>query len=351
MSQLSDCVSQKDRTRKVPLRDARLDYLKGVSILGVVLIHVSFPFSDVLRFCVPVFVAIWAYHLEFKLVRTETEQVWRFTWEAFVRLLIPFVFWTLIYLFLFRTSAEWKATSWQTKLNGWLGGFGWPGQYYFLILFQLIWVMPVIRNWVTPKSVWAVLILTVLLDALVCYLWAGNHVISGVGYRCFVFWILYAFLGIAFARSYPRKMPWLFSVAVVSCLAIPIEYHGLSARYENVPIYLLPSVTLGSTALLLAASSRFMPIVANFGAPEQWMLKLLSYIGRHTFLIFVGNVLIINCLTELVSISTNSTGGEVLAKVGFAVAAIIGSLAIGTLLRRLGLGPLIGERRLSKGPR
>jgi hypothetical protein len=39
------------------IRDVRSDYLKALAIIGVVAIHAGFPYADIFRFGVPIFIA------------------------------------------------------------------------------------------------------------------------------------------------------------------------------------------------------------------------------------------------------------------------------------------------------
>ena len=126
-------------------RDIRSDYLKAAAIIGVVCIHVSLPFADAFRFCVPVFVAVWAFYFDRGLSRRNTQAAWVYVTRRFWGLFVPYLFWTVLYVSLFHSRSEWEQVPLHTLIGGWFGGYGWHGQYFFIILFQLTCLMPWFR--------------------------------------------------------------------------------------------------------------------------------------------------------------------------------------------------------------
>jgi fucose 4-O-acetylase-like acetyltransferase len=322
-------------------RDIRSDYLKALSIIGVVIIHAGLPYADIFRFCVPVFVCLWAFHYEKGLTCHKPEEIWKYVKHKFFRLFIPYIFWTALYIFLFRMPSEWRTTSIHTIVNGWFGGYGWAGQYFFIILFQLTWFFPLLRQWVNSRTVWIMLIAGTVLNASVVYFLSGNRIISVIGDRLFLYWLPYVFLGVAFARGYPRPFPKLLPFAVVLLLTVPSEYSVLAAIDGGGAVYLQPSTVLGSIALLIAISPRL-----SFNKPYSfpsvpWIGKVVSHIGQNSFIIFVMNPLILKCFHSIDLMSGNLFI-SIIAKTVLVSITIAISLAISLVLRRLGLSIIIG---------
>jgi fucose 4-O-acetylase-like acetyltransferase len=324
------------------IRDARSDYLKALAIIGVVAIHAGFPYADVFRFGVPIFIAIWAFHYESGLSRRKPGQLRDYIKKRFLRLLIPYIFWSMLYVLLFRAPSTWLTTPIHTILGGWFGGYGWSGQYFFILLFQLTLLFPLLRQWVTKSSVWFVLLAGIALDAVVIYFLFTNHTISGIGDRLFVYWIPYVFLGIACARGYPKSLPWLLPFAILSLLAIPGEFNLLSATNSRISVYLLPSVVLGSVALLIALGPRPFTTKSHQHQSEPWIKKAVIYIGQHSFVIFVANPLFLDIARRL-GLTLGQSPIEFFWRIILISWVISSSLILGWILRRSGLSALIGE--------
>ena len=326
--------------RQLEHRDSRSDYFKAGAILAVVCIHAGMPYSNAVRFCVPAFIVIWAFHFERALSRRSPREFLPYVAQRFVRLLVPYLFWTALYLVLFRSASEWKQMPVHTIIGGALGGYGWPGQYFFVILFQLTLLVPFFRRWVNPRSVWISLAAGLLLNTIAHYLLFRYWVVSGLGDRVFVYWVCYVFMGVAFARGYPRAVPALVIVAILALLAAPSELGDLMAANRRVSPYLLPTVTIGSFALLLALGPRFGASVDPFHQNDHWLSKAVVFIGQRSLVIFVANPL----FTEGAFRNGFGPSNELLlSKIALVGIAVAGSLVLGEILRRLKLGVLVGQ--------
>ena len=246
-------------------RDQRSDYLKAISIFGVVCIHAEIPYSDIFRFSVPVFITIWAFYYERGLLNREQHQTWKYASKRFSSLFVTYLFWTSVYLLLLHSSSDWRITPIHTIIGSWFGGSGFPGQYFFLILFQLTWLLPLFRSFVNPHSVWVAFIVGLFVNILATYwLFPHNYIAYAIGYRIFIYWLPYAFLGIALARGYPRRIPSLLPLSFLFLLLIPYDFFNATIFNNknflvNLPpsVYLLPSVILGSFTLLVSVAPRF----------------------------------------------------------------------------------------------
>lgn len=314
-------------------REARTDYLKAAAIFGVVYIHAEGMFSGFFRFCVPIFIGLWAYYYECGLARRERVVHTAYVFDRFVRLLVPYLFWTVIYLSVFYTAADFQEMPWHTIIGGMFGGYGWAGQYFFIILFQLTLLMPLLRQWVNKYSVWAVIAIGLLINAITDYVLFENRIISGLGDRLFIYWLPYVFLGIALARGYVGRKPKLLILALGILMLAPMELSGLP---DGSP-YLVPSVVLGSVLLLLAAAPNSVTMAQkSMDMPARpYLLHITEYLGRNTFPIFVSNVLFMEILKR--------AGWSVPGSPGLIAGALVGGVIVGWLFRRLRLGMLVGS--------
>jgi fucose 4-O-acetylase-like acetyltransferase len=318
------------------VRDLHADWLKAAAIVGVVCIHAGLPFHDVFRFGVPVFVGLWAFYLEKALSRRRPETHARFLVQRMVELAVPYLAWTLLYIEKFYAS-RWSATPLHTIVGGWFGGYGWSGQYYFVILFQLTLLFPLLRRCVAQVPTLPVIAAGVALNVLAGYWLLDHRWIGAVGDRLFIYWIPYVVMGIALARGQFRRTPGLVMVAVLLLLAAPFETESPSEHSA----YLASTVTIASLLLLVAAvaADRAAPARSNPGL----LARGIAFMGRNTFAIFVGNVAMLEVLKSTgFTPSAVSRAGQ-LGLLAVVAATLAGCLCIGWLLKRLGQGILVGK--------
>jgi surface polysaccharide O-acyltransferase-like enzyme len=187
------------------------DLLKSLAIFGVVYIHSgalagqTAPISytkALFRFGVPVFILIWAYFQERSYLGGRSWQ--SVVPQKFLALMIPFAVWSLMYFLL---AADFSAlTPASAVTRHWLG-YGWAGQFFFIILFQLIVVFPLVRR--IRLEAWSLVVLFLAFAAL----FVGVNALSWpdwfikLGFRPFLYWLPYAFLGIYLARNPQRYLP------------------------------------------------------------------------------------------------------------------------------------------------
>lgn len=326
-----------DLSYRVSARDTRSDELKAAAILGVVCIHAGLPSADILRFCVPVFITLWAFHYELGMKKHSDH--WHYACLRFYRLAIPYFFWTMLYLLLLHPATDWTSTPLHTILGGWFGGYGWAGQYFFIILFQLTWLFPLMRHRVTFVTLCCAVVFGLIMNTLTDYYLFRYNLIRNLGDRLFIYWLPYVFLGIVFARGFPRAPYWLLLGALALLLA-PAEIANLVRINGHASPYLVPSVTVGSIALLLTAGPRWRPNQYRLSPMQLPFIEWIRYIGRNSFPIFVCNPLILLLAQWTVS-PPDQFVWSCLSKVLMVVVAVVGSLLAAWALRRLGLGLLI----------
>lgn len=270
------------------------DVLKAAATVGVVCIHGGFLLggrSDVLetlttssRFCVPVFIGLWAYFAEMSLM-SKPLNTRGFIQAKLGPIVLPYLFWSLLYLFL---QLDVTTLSPARLLSHHMLGYGWSGQYFFLILFQLPFVFLPLR-WIYTRPVLAAACLGC---CVALYTWSGWFYdafptsLKLLAVRPFVYWVPYVLLGILLARHRTLRLPLIAAVAV---LLMPIEAHYLLEAGKRFQSYLTPAVLLGSVALLAAVTNRTWSWRKGAGGGA----RLIQYVGANTFPIFVLNPLVI----------------------------------------------------------
>ncbi|MCX2481154.1 acyltransferase [Pedobacter sp. MC2016-15] len=287
-------------------RNANADILKSLSIFAVVFIHGShlLPFSasaidfsktqvefiqNLFRFCVPVFIYLWAYFSEKSFIKRGDGNAFKRLYQLF----IPFFVWSVVYLLL---TADFSTLTVKSLITKHWVGYGWSGQYYFIILFQLIILFNIIRK-ITPvlsKFTSVIILLSIGFYALISYTsWFEHGVMEKLSYRPFVYWLPYMIVGILHAHkniiniSLPPVLIWL------SPLLILAEILYLKPGLENV--YMLPSVFICTLLLTSAVNSgpTYAELPAAFG-------RLVQSMANQTLGIFCLNPLVILCLSPLI---------------------------------------------------
>jgi hypothetical protein len=296
-----------------------------------------------MRFCVPVFVALWAYYFETGLSLRPASEHLRYARDKFVRLLVPFLFWTAVYLPIRHPPADWPTTPWSVHLDWWTGG-GWPGQHFFIILFQLVPFVLLTRRAAGPRVVWALVAAGPVgfLAAELAYV--HDPALRWGGERLFVHWLPYAALGFGLARGYVPPLPAmpLVVVAAVALSLSPAEARAMEAARPDPPRTVLVSACVGSLALLLALGPRPSRPAVTPGS-GGWFDAVVGYVGRNTYPVFVLHVLVLT--------PAGAALGEVLmtpglvgasARAVLVVCVVAACLGLARMIRRAGLGVLIG---------
>jgi hypothetical protein len=267
-------------------REMGPDLVKGIAAVGVVAIHASGSIAitpravavivDWSMLGVPLFVIAWSYNVG----RSWEEGAGNFVWlgRFYRRLIPPFLIWSLFYEVL---SGEALHFDISTFTHHWTGS-GWPGQYYFILLFLLAPFVPVLRFIVSRNAAAAIVVGT----TLVCFTaYSVNlYVPHGIlAQRWFPFyWLGYATAGLWIARSGIRIHPaWCVILPIVMSIWSYVD-HSIRPpleHYFTIPIF-LSSLIIGAVVLPRKTSgSRFNAIFVR--------------VGRSSLAVFVLNPLLV----------------------------------------------------------
>jgi surface polysaccharide O-acyltransferase-like enzyme len=304
-------LTQQDNSSQLnqPVVTSRLaspDILKAIAILSVVFIHGSslIPYrvlgpdftpselglgARALRFCVPIFIFLWAYFSEKSTLKRGPESML----PRLRKLAIPFIFWSLVYMLL---TANFKHLGIGSVMSKHWSGYGWSGQYYFIILFQLIILFPIIR-FITHKIsgfLPVIYIVSILFYCVLTYSGIFNiSVVSKINDRLFIYWIPYVVLGILYANKSIFRFSAPLIVAGVLLTIIPLEIYWLHPK--STINYLLPSIFI--CTLLLVST---MEAKLTYNNLPNWLSKLVHSLASQTLGIFCLNPLIIILLKPLI---------------------------------------------------
>jgi surface polysaccharide O-acyltransferase-like enzyme len=329
-------------------RSFSADFLKVISIFAVVFVHGSFliPFTPsylkwmvpVMRFCVPVFILLWAYFVEKSIAKRENGYEYLFT--RFYHLLIPFIFWSSVY---FALTADWSSLNLAKIITMHWSGYGWSGQYYFIILFQLIPLFLIIRfiSSFLLNRLWLVVVISILFYSFIAYSSLFDiGSVKKVSDRLFIYWIPYVITGILLAKKgIPSKFVIPIIAALLLLLLIPVEVYLTPNHTIKSTPYLLPSVFISS--IILAVSFLQKPLTISSINPN--LRGIMDTVAKNTLGVFCLNPLIILLLKPfLLTIEPLQFWGSFIILPIISTFLIIGiCLVIIYILKKIRLGILV----------
>lgn len=138
-------------------RMLELDFIRILGMLAVIIIHVSaayiykmnvaYVYNQIVRFAVPIFVILSGAVLYYKYQGNEDINVFDFYKKRFIKILIPFILWTLIY-----RLYEYRNVLLEIDKTDFLFGYikdllrGREHLYFVIIIFKCYLVYPIIKN-------------------------------------------------------------------------------------------------------------------------------------------------------------------------------------------------------------
>lgn len=320
-----------------------VDFWRGIAIAGVVWIHCAYFLphaprlldwvATVARFCVPVFILFWAYFAE----RSAQKPGWTplDNLRRAMGLLVPFLFWSILY-WLVRGDLGGGVVRQITK---YWSGYGWSGQYFFVVILQLMVVFPLLRkasDLVSPR--WNALLLVICIGLAELWLQPGEFLLK-IGDRAAIYWIPYAICGIHLARgrSLARNLSWRWILPLLALA--PFEAAWSASGIGRIGPYFLTSIAMASLVIGTTAIQGIRPGLGGW-APLRDFSSMLS---RNSMGIFCVNPLPL-VLSERFSLalppSTFPGSGIVLPLASWGLALGF-SLGLVVLLGKAGLGRVV----------
>lgn len=331
-------------------RDQAADVWRALAIVGVVFIHVAdHTFSGSIkplltgcfRWAVPVFLMLTAYFVALSVQRSPEVRLWPFLTQRYAKLWPPFVAYSALYALL---TVDWQHLTAITLLTKHFSGYGWAGQYFFILLFQLLpvayWLA---RRPLSARGVVGITVLTLGVYSLVWHCLRDHAVWTKIGERPIIYWLPYAAWGVYLAQTRPGWMPWLQqrlhpAAGVMALLILPWLASWGAQPAGSLSAYLAPSVLLTSMLMLPLGLVLFQGLHA----------PLISYAGRHSMVIFCLNPLWTFVWQRLGLFSRLPDDGHVdvllwrtLASVIAVAATMFMCLLTGEVFKRVGLKALV----------
>jgi surface polysaccharide O-acyltransferase-like enzyme len=324
-------------------RSVPIDFWKAASILGVVWIHCSYLIphahaildwlSPLFQFCVPVFVMFWAYFME----KSRGKPGWSYakSLSRLGRLALPFFAWSTIYWIMhgdFRSDLP-------HQISRYWSGYGWPGQYFFVILAQLIVAAPLLVAVARLVPPWANAAVAIFAPALLGATFHPTPMLERVGDRPFVYWIPFCVLGIHLARGRisASRIPWWVVACVLPLIPLEVKFSGNSLA--GIGPYLSSSISLATFLIGVSACQGSLPRWARKAPFRGWIVRL----STNSMAIFCINPLILIVGSRITASFTplNFPGDPVLAPLASTLLATASSLLLASLVRRVGLARIL----------
>lgn len=305
-------VFAKSFTLNIPIFDAQnsrlknyISNLRNIATFAVILLHVAAPFvlqfnkisfaswqlanllDSMLRFGVPVFVMISG-----AVLLDRSEPLSTFLSKRLKRVLLPFLFWSIVY-FVFVYAGSFQKLSMlqlsQTLFNKLLKGTYYHLWYVYMILGIYLFV-PIIRKWAQNSTkqelqyflfLWAV---TLLINTNVAKYLPSVEVLYFSRYLGY--FILGYYLDKHVSTSRPKNnlylMCFVFGAALtfLSTSYLSVKQNHLNITYYN---YLSPNVCLLSIGIFLSGKS----LLHNSS-------KLSINLDKHSYGIYLVHVLVLH---------------------------------------------------------
>ena len=346
-----------------------IEYIRGVSMLGVVGIHVGSQylanpspntvlvalFEIITRFAVPIFFFISAfglfYHLDVKAPLNYAAFLRRRALTVLVPYLVWSVFYILHYTLLFRDTMLLHI---RTIAKYLFFGFG-SYQLYFMVI--LLWFYLLMPLWIwmvrrmTPKRLAALLVVQIAFDYWSSFL-VNPYTIENPYLQALVvnrlnYWVMhYVFIFVlggwlavhygeflAFIKRRRGEISAFFFASLASMLGY-YYYLILVRGYDAIGAINTAHQLCPPGVIYTMAASIFLFAIFTPDAPSAVFRKALSFLGRHSYFVYLAHPLAITYL----GLAFEKTGRVMTAPIALAfyVAVVLLTLAAAVSMRKLG---------------
>ena len=378
---MNTIIDTRNSTQQAPQKKPRLaaiEYIRGVSMLGVVGIHVGSQylmnpsanihlvalFETVTRFAVPIFFFISAFGLFYNLDTSKPFDYATFLRRRFKAVLIPYLTWSILYIVHDAIYYHYGAPPLGYLLK--LLFFG-LAKYHLYFLVILVWFYLLMPLWIaivrriTPRRLLFLMLIQMAFDYISSYSTALTALTYSLPEDSLLRWLIeyrlnylvlhYVFvfiLGGYLAVNIDRFLSLLRRRRGAISLSFVLSLTALLCHYYFVVlIHHQPAEAAVNTAHQLSpigiiytvAASIFLFGLFTFTLKDSTLLKLL---GRHSYFIYLFHPLVILYL-HLVLDNLNLVMTALNAIVFYFMTVLV-SLIFAILLRRLGENhPLINR--------
>lgn len=333
-------------------REIKWDWAKAVAIYMVCSIHGGYLLSrDVSEttvllqmscVCVPIFIVVFAVFSSRGRYAKFSEQTKKAINRFFNLLWIYLISSTIYALWTVDRTVEFDILKFFTK--HWMG-YGWSGQYFLLLMLQLVWVVVPLSRLAT-RIHYAIVFFGLLSYGLVAYSPLNTPtILHKLGNSPFFVWLPYVSIGCLIERFHGAKSGsecresglWLCGLTPVFLALIPTEIFLFNPDPYAGKAYFLCSVfiaTLGIVSVLAISNMKSGRLRA--------FDPIMSFVGARTLGIFVLNPAVILLLSPFIKWSPEGVVSGLLGWLFSGLLVLVISIAATnvlrmTPLRRLGI--------------
>ncbi len=297
--------------------------LKGVAIAAVFLIHFTtdwhsfssntiwdflwFCLNQLLRFCVPLFVALSGYALTFKYKDTNPNLP-KFILDRAKKLLPIFFAWAVFLLLLGFVIPELR--SWNSDLSMWRMLFGIVDYHLYFVpmIFQLYLVFPMLLKYTKSHPV-SILVASFVIQSLAIYATEQLILNTNAGstwwtdqqqYVWSFFWVFYFVLGMVLAKHKinERRVSLLLTLTVLSSLWAISDAFLLWKSGQNIIIATrFTRLSILSFASFSTLFFFYIPVI-KISIPKS-INKFVLYIGNSSYIIYLTHTFFLRVIDKV----------------------------------------------------
>lgn len=331
---------EKDRQR------LRLNELRGISIVGVLMIHISATFlytssnglmnimlltiNQWARFSVPIFFMITGMVLYHKYGEGKIKYL-TFIYKRLRYIIIPYLLWAMIYGYIRTSGIEGIDTQiFKAWILDTLSGRVSYHLYFIVVLVQIYLIFPLIRSFLRPPyAFWTLLLSFIVYGVLTYSLWMQlrGNVVWPTGYQFILdhnnivfWWLFYFVLGTRLSQFWPsweqlnkglkkeKKGIAILGGIIISGVILAWMVRLAYDTYINWPAGFSASANFFRMSVVLYTLVFVM--IAYLWNSSRWFNRTLEVLGRYSFGMYLSHVFFLKYIGQWVkglSISAPNT--------------------------------------------
>lgn len=276
-------------------KNYKIQILRALAIIAVVLIHTCpLGLSQVLvrpfiNFSVGLFLFLSGY-----LTKLENNDWKKFYKKRIIRVLVPYIIWTVIYSVLHGFDIKRLLINLITsKATGTL--------YYIPVYIQFVLLTPVLAKLITSKYRWIGWVITPLALIIFKYIWLIlgmplNKYISAIWDVSCLGWFIYYYLGLFLGNGLLKRKINIKKTLILFIISIPLQ------MLESYIWLSMGEVNCGTQLKLTACITSVLAcVIAYYFITSDIKFKnnILISIGNYSFGIYLLHILIINVMNKI----------------------------------------------------
>lgn len=296
-------------------RYENFDYLRGLAIIGVILIHITTPlasssdvwgwlFNQLFRFAVPVFFLLSGWGLVISNSYEKSISYTEFINKRLLKVLPPYFIWNVIYVLyrnLLTLFTENKPISALDFIKGVFVGTNY-NHLYFIPLIVLFYLLYPFLMKIGKSNIGVLLSLIITILSHLAYQITG-HKIFNVPQNIFN-WLFYFIFGIWLANNFETKVKNIMEhrkeIIVVFITSLTLVFAG--SYYSLFSNEISTIITTSMRPSVIPYSIFFTFLIIAFKPKISKTKRVLNIYSKYSFEIYLSHQLFVSLLQNLYSI-------------------------------------------------